>query len=641
MRSSKLIGQLANCPKCNSLVMIAVPQQITVDAPDGKAVDSTALTREVLPPDAPPRDFSNTTEDEYRLAPEPTQHIAAQAGDSISQSWQPSESPLLPSEQWTSPATTQTRQYLVIGFIGLSGILLAVLGFVAFLNWYPKKPTEQTLTAQGSPDAISPQQEDVAAVNQDITPLDAPELQLPDDSATELEASQGSSVEVTEPANRFPEAVDDSDGPKIEELAGPTNVDRPDALEEATANPPNNEIAANTLAPQLQSLAPFLNIEYVPEIPEEGVVTTKPPVTAEDLGLAMKLVPDPVPQIDWESYASTQLTGLLVRSPEPTLSQMVNLWTHLSGVPTVVDLDSLAAAGIDRNQSVHLPLIKRTSVRDAAGIFAKTIGAIIEPKENRYLEFRASPADIQSHLPKSISLSGLIDEGDIPWLQKELQHLFPGQAAALIVQASEVTYDNTQIDLGSWFSVVRFFETWRSAKGQAMAMETQFPGQLVSNFVVPDSVAAMNTKLTIVSPQSRPVGQVLTKVCREAGIQCWIDWANVGQVGLGPQTEAVVVTHGRTLRSVLADYGDLFGLETAFLDNQSIWITTRIAYRLQSQLYVLPRQDRSIEQWEQVLRPLTPAKSGQSIGMVEVTETPDQQYIIVRCCRPKEKARFE
>ena len=46
VRQASLIGQLANCPKCNAMIMITAPQQIEVSNPGGFPVDSTAITKD-------------------------------------------------------------------------------------------------------------------------------------------------------------------------------------------------------------------------------------------------------------------------------------------------------------------------------------------------------------------------------------------------------------------------------------------------------------------------------------------------------------------------------------------------------------------------------------------------------------------
>ncbi|MEZ6082304.1 MAG: hypothetical protein R3C56_43495, partial [Pirellulaceae bacterium] len=74
VRNPELLGQLANCPKCNSMILIAPPNtavskagtdidgaareghhaqggaRVEVERQHGPTVDSTALTQEGLPP---------------------------------------------------------------------------------------------------------------------------------------------------------------------------------------------------------------------------------------------------------------------------------------------------------------------------------------------------------------------------------------------------------------------------------------------------------------------------------------------------------------------------------------------------------------------------------------------------------------
>ncbi len=98
VRNPNMIGQIANCPKCGSMILISAPQKITVES--GNPTDSVAVTREALPkpdesllkvstssfetgfridglPEPPPSpEFSPAQADDYHLAPLPEDESA-------------------------------------------------------------------------------------------------------------------------------------------------------------------------------------------------------------------------------------------------------------------------------------------------------------------------------------------------------------------------------------------------------------------------------------------------------------------------------------------------------------------------------------------------------------------------------------
>ena len=53
----------------------------------------------------------------------------------MADSWQPQEA-LLPSDEWSSESSAKSKQYLLVGFLGVGGVALAVIAFIAFLSWY-------------------------------------------------------------------------------------------------------------------------------------------------------------------------------------------------------------------------------------------------------------------------------------------------------------------------------------------------------------------------------------------------------------------------------------------------------------------------------------------------------------------------
>ncbi|MCA9132800.1 MAG: hypothetical protein KDA45_06585 [Planctomycetales bacterium] len=704
VRNANMLGQLANCPKCSSMIMIEPRPRIEVGSPQAEPVDSTAMTKEGLAgelpadgsqpgtakgqsgqpglPTAEPTpgeptpgesilgdsgrgDRGAEASDEYRLA-DSDPGLGSGSSPRLANGlgapppWQADAGPLVPSEQWTSPTSTKSRQILLIGFLGAAGVALSTLLFFGFLRWYtaPGANAAPELAAAAVPSATEdsgdlrsgdmggaqppasqaaerrPAESSLAeSLPNGLTP-DTPALDLPPP-----ETPAGETLPPETPAEGSGDiaaAAQTMDVPPG--LAPPDSdddipaADGGEALDSA-AESPLLAAAEPTMAmpKQMQALLPMLDWKVQPQLPDALEVLSEAPVTAEDLGLDTVDDTLALPPIDWNLHSQTMLPGLVIAARP--LSQFVNLWTNLSGVPTVVDLDALAAANVDPRQKIALQMVKSVSIATVAQQLGRPLALMAEPRDNRYLRL-APPADkVQATVPTTVSLQGLVDdEAGRQWLAVALARLFPELPAEWKIEGQALSRP-AGVDPLHWFSVLRLLEGWRAASGQPPAVEGYDASRLTA--ILPDAgeMDSLDQELKEVLPVPRPVAQILPRLGAEAGLHIWIDWPNVAAVGVGPQTTALLVTSARPLRYALADYAEQFSLVVAVEDAHSLWITSPAAYRQQTRLYVIPSQGRTAEQWQQQLRPLTPASS-EGVGAVTVISTPDAKFMLVRCCRP-------
>lgn len=675
VRNPGLVGQLVNCPKCSSMILIERPAvggqgaapgpKIEVGAGPGVAFDSMAVTKEALAdhvsglslPETP------TTADDYRLAEadDASAPLAPPKIDMASRyldNWQ-ADTPHVPSAQWTSESSHRTRQYLLIAFMGLTGIAVAGILFVLFLRW-------QTDSDQASAVALQePKTQALATTNTTLEPVvetqpvDAPESPEEGAENTAENSTAEHNAEIAAQNNSEPgvvQAPDATQPPTVTAIANtepsPSVAPNPPATASdsllspaADALPPDTAQsdtaqpdAAPSLPKRLAAFAPMLNFEIQPQFPDAIEVLSEPPVTAEDLGLATTVGLPEIPAVDLNAQYQLPISAL-VMAPLP-LPQFVSLWSNLSGIPTAVDLDALAAAGFDPRQPLGINLVQSTTVGDLASSLGQAIGLEAAPHENRFLRLTVSAAAIDAKLPNALPVADLVtDQAAQQWLIEALTQLEPSAAGQWAFADGQLarprTVDGQLLDPLKWFAVVRLLEGWRIAAGQSPTQTQYTPQQLSAKFTTPAEVPGLEHVLKEVSPQSRPVSTVLPRVCREANVHAWIDWPQVGAVGLGPQSTAVFVTAGRPLRNVLADYASEFSLVVAVLDEQSLWFTSNQAYRRTPRLFVIPAEGRSAEEWKSLLRQLTPtADGGNGVGSVVAVSTPDGQFILVRCCYP-------
>lgn len=669
VRNPDLIGQLANCPKCQSMLMIEPPasvpsnkavekpSQVTVQPAGNVSVDSSAMTREVVP-------AGNLTpapgdDGEYRLAPA-AETIHAEAGTTQgdsgepfttddSQDWRPGDAPLVPSGDWASASSARSRQYLLVGFLGFTGVVVAIVGFLAFLSWY---------NTSSSGDSVAPVTgQNVAVLDDPANNLNTVNIDDPasaDDQDSAPVDELGSDTDAETPVDGGPELEDstplDSEVPLS--LAGPDVPSNSDPLadaSDASSVPGEPEDGIDSLGaedvsglpPGLKAMESFLDIRVTPTIPDEGVVPTEAPVTADELGLSTVVGRAPLEPVDVVAQSKNVLLALAVEQP-PSLPRFINMFTHLSGIPTVVDFSSLAAAGIDRNTPVPLPSpVRERTYGEILRGTAKVSRLVTQTVDNSFVRLRAPT----SLVPDAVGMADLVEEEHSDWLVSMLAAFYAPNLDAsadtpFSLSAGNLTRDPNLIDSSTWGEVVRSMETWRKLKVGTTSGFVKIPEQFLVELILDDKqLLPLEKRSSVVSAQSRPVGQTLSKLCSEAGLTCWIDWAATRHVGLGPQTTQVVVTHGRTLRRILADYAREYPLTVAILDKSSIWITSPKAYRSTVQVFVLPAEGKTALQWQSELRLLTPSYntadlSSQANRKVLTQLSPDGNFVFVRSCLP-------
>lgn len=672
VRNPDLIGQLANCPKCQSMLMIELPTpeptsaaetppQVTVQPVGNSSADSSAMTREAMP--AVNLDPIQDDDDEYRLAPgDPSsQHMAGHAGfgsepDGSGESlatdeWRPGDAPLVPSDDWASASSARTRQYLLVGFLGFTGVVVAIVGFLAFLSWYNTSNSGDSVAANAGQELAvvgDPQNTDEPASQDDPGAIDiAGEPEVPVDIDPDLEIPA-----VVDPNSGDSETVDSELPPSLVDPVLPDNpiastgsaggssmADEPGDGDSGGDEPDAGKVSG--LPPGLKAMESFLDIQVTPTIPDEGVVPTEAPVTADELGLSTFVGREPLEPVDIAAQSKNVLHALAITQPPP-LPRFINMWTHLSGIPVVVDFSSLASAGIDRNAPIALPpqVRERTYGEILAGT-AKTSGLTMQTIDNSFVRLRAPT----SLVPETLSMEELVGETQQEWLVSMLAAFYaPNLDASLdapfSVSGGSLACDANLIDSSTWGEVVRTMETWRNLQLGKPSDFVKIPEQFLVQLIRDDRQLMQLEKLSsVVSAQSRPVGQTLSKLCSEAGLTCWIDWGATRQVGLGPQTTQIVVTHGRSLRRILADYAREYPLTVAILDTSSIWITSPKAYRSTVQVFVLPAEGKTALQWQSELRQLTPNYntadvSSQANRSVLTQLSPDGNFVFVRSCLP-------
>jgi len=615
--------------------------------------------------------FAPELEDEYRLAasqtPEPeisssARLIAAPQVDDEPVFQDPLTAPPLPTQKsasgQTSALPTETnhirllavgraarrRQILMVAVLGSSGVLLAGMFFVGFLSWYTGKPNSPIAKNSQNANQGTAEQKHVGPkreLEQDVLhdPLAEPGVDpLEEPSEGYLRSTKPSEAQAEPPGdtNTISDAIANAITPPAQppESGQPSKSDlnateQPDAPNSTPEDKPTSE-----LPDQLKKFQNILNTTIEPQFLEDQAIQKAPP-TAKELGFSSGQDSKAIPAVDVGKQMTLVITGLII--PSSSMSSTVSQWVQVSGIPTVVDLDSFAAAGVDPYKSIGKILVSGDSPLTQVGAsIAKEIGVDSKVIENQFLAFQASEEAIRDHLPTSIKISDLVDNDQQQWLVKTLDHIWPEYEGKWIVRDGELTVDPIVVDQLAWFWAVRMLESWRFAAGVETQLDKSKLDQtkFATKFVDPEQLLGFNKPLSLTLVNRAPVVQLVSEMCAASKMHAWVDWASVGQRGLGPNSIDFVVTKDRSLRQCLRDLAEKYSLVVACEDDKSIVITTAEVYRAQPRLYVLPSQGKTTEQWMEELQPLTPA-TATAAQPVQAFLTPGGEFVIVRCCRPR------
>lgn len=665
-------------------------RKIRVESHRG-VIDSTAMTKEAFDPEL---------EDEYRLAPSQLPEPALHSSNRLVAPPQVNEDPIFedpftapplaaPNFPKASPAaqangqavtnasesnhiqllavqrTARRRQVLMVAVFGSSGVLLAGMLFAGFLYWYTgkasstvaKKPDQGSANQASEPKHVGPKREAEQEVQQD--PLDALADPMPDPLAdpintpteaqpTEGDATAANSTESPEEpsgntnsiSNAIANAIESTDGAQANQSQEPllndpqpSNQTGGGSTEEPTTDVVADENASTELPDQLKKFQNILNLTIEPQFLENQAIQKAPP-TAKELGLSNGQGAKALPPVDISAQLQLPITGLII--PPNSISNTISQWVQVSGIPTVVDLDSLVAAGIDRHKSIGKILVSgEAPMAQVAASIAKEIGVDAKQVEN-FFAFQAAEEEVRRRLPTSMKISDLVDNDKQPWLVKTLEQIWPEYEGKWIVETGELKVDPAVVDIHTWFWAVRMLESWRLAAGIETQLDKSIydPSKFVTKFIDPEQLPALNTPLRLTLVNRAPIAQLISEVTTAGKMHAWVDWASVSQEGLGPNTIDFLVTQDRSLRQCFRDLAEKYSLVVACEDDKSLVITTMAVYRAQPRLFVLPSEGKTAEQWMEELQPLTPATAA-AAQPIQAYLTPDNQFVIVRCCRPR------
>ncbi len=356
-----IVGTIAACPKCNSMVQIERPLGVT-DAPQvavGQSdIDSQAITEEGI-----------AVGQDEQFPAEPAADPNRFAGSESIESAAP---PSLDQPQWQSERTRRSKQIALVVALSLSGLLIAGVVFGWFVrSWRAQALVAQTEVESTEPDA-PPDTADSTA--QRVTEDASPDISAETDAAAELEPAESATAEsaTTESESTesaLSETVDPAPGSTADGNIAtedsavatepsqvipsdlvPTSPIIPDPVAE---NPRDDDEAGSMeqLPPELEKYTQFLLDQGVAEAP-----TLKAPPTMDEVKIdeAADEAHDPLlPARPKELNLKADLSfRVALDSRGYPLADLMLLISQTVGVPIQLDWVSFDLAGIDIDQTV-------------------------------------------------------------------------------------------------------------------------------------------------------------------------------------------------------------------------------------------------------------------------------------------------
>lgn len=697
------------------MILIAAPQKITVES--GNPTDSVAVTREALPmpessllngnsvfetgfrieglPPSPQNvDLAHSTDDEYRVAPDPEpESDNEKSSDALPLgAWMPESTasdPLPPPRATDIDSSIQSvrtkrqqsaaksRHVMLVATIGLCSVLIAIGILVVFLRWVaqPKeiaqnKPPVVAKQPVGDP-AVGPGADSLmteGGVVPDAQPLTGDNPNPADSSNSEpnpLDATGNTTNPADNPPSSNPPSSNtpssntpgnDAAQSKPTDQTGPTTVGN--ATE--TKKPLGGSIAPSLdsvlgssdpapgqstgdvpqeLPPGLQGFAKLFNQGFEPAMNDSALTLEKPtelPASEDkqpaDQPAAVAI--DELVPATVDKLLKTRLSGLLINKRR--LSETLTTLSLVSDIPIVPDLDSLLVIGASKDTTVEVRATSPLTMEEVLNATAASAKISLVTWNNRVIYARASDDEIEARVPAVLPIADLVtDDAQRDQLLQGLKEVLPEIAEAIAIAEGGVQLKLSKENRLVGFQLARLLETWRVARGLSNEASSAV---VPKNCLLPEwPVAAMQqaakTPIKQLIP-AEPIARTWQRVSADALVACWVDWYGLQMAETNPRTKATVIAAGRPLSDILQHYANKYQIVFAIEDGRSLWVTSPDMHRLQPRLFLLPLSEKSAEEWTAELEPLAPMHPTTGASMLKLIPSPDGQYLFVRCCRP-------
>ncbi len=626
-----LIGQILACPKCGTMIEVQPPPgwepPVDPTAPavsvfaDADITTSTEVDRLAASFDDIDTVLKSTeTQSPVGKRREPTRQAGragSTPGNVISGSNSaltkpkpaPSKSldssqPMLPNEQWTSPAVQQRKKLLgwIAGITGICMLLIATI--VAILN--SGKPSDSTVSLKTSPEAEQPTEIEVPAEEPiGIAPADsdrpddkskasgigtvAPSIPV-SDNPTDLALPVAPPTELPladdelNPTEDLPSPLDDTS------VKPPETVSEPPVIPDLVANPKDDSKPTPTVSP---SQLPLNNLESFQskmgdlfnllESSGTSVARIQDLANSEQeeqlIGVPKYLIEPPgAEKLVLEKQLSMPCSGM--RYADAKLSTVLQDITSIIGIAVTVDTNSLRVVSDSADPSINVDLKELD--------YGSAIDAII------------NPLGLVKSVNEQGSLVVHVVERDV---FKEFMHPLPNfpvsdnagreQAATEMLNAIRALIEPKSWLLEQNPATVSLVEDEIKVYNTVLANDqvAEFIAKLNGSLLLKDDAASasaqeiLTTKWTSIAEKlqqpaglnhvpEQSLGKLLDQIRRKTGISVLVDWEVLQPLGWTPLTKVPGQIEEETVGEVLKQLGRAMKLSVLAIDKSTVQLTT-------------------------------------------------------------------
>jgi hypothetical protein len=588
-------------------------------------INSGAITKEGDP------DWENMLASENFTIPVDTENDSASRfrplSDSDNYALAPIESPPIPfnplptstdptplhKQPWQSNSVAKRRQILTLVMIAITGSLVAIGCFVAFMKMVgnDRKPISAgndvaTSVPKNATAVIQDQGTDEAAKSDPEAIAQANTSTDPDMGDSPEPTGTAEMVGIEQPKVAIPEEKKSDSSQALATTPLPNAITPPASIPTIEEDD-NSSVALPPIFGQL--LGDVLGKGN--SIPDAGFgkneLADELDVQNAELYIDQVFHPQAKAVPSWEEKGKLQLHSLKIK--DTNFLRCIDSFGRMTGVGITVDWQSCRIAGIELTKPLQL---------DSQG---KSVGELVaEIVENMGLEWTldkqglpvisASRAAMESKLPLDWSVPDLFAEGFEQQSCDTLLRLwgyedvcsFSSGRLQWNERATPIEKANVQASLNALVSLrkLRDDHPWQP-KNEMQAVFS--PDQWYS------SIAALNRQvgMSVIIPEPRPVADLLMTAAKATNLNVCIDWQNVWNHGLVPNKPATSVLRGRTFPQIANRFLTDYALDLIPISEDSLWITTGDVRR--KMVRVVPiriPKDLKLEELKQSLRLIAP-----------------------------------
>lgn len=577
-----IVGTIASCPKCESMVPIDLPSIVTKTTPPQVAVgqssiDSEAITEDAIAPEGFAADQLGHSDDVADSSvPRPPSPFLGQVPP------QNEAAGAIPTSQvWQSQRTTRSQQIALIATLSMTGLLAAGAIFGWFVSIWQDRSDSGSVAAASIDSKIDPKSEQTDAVENDMRDQQAadPEVTTTPQPAdpnplTEAKANPVSSNSL---ADQSPDLVEEEDALIPTDLipSSPLDEQPADSTPERELQPRDRDAADGAAKVGATELPPEF-AKYTQILPKEGSLD-KPsidaPPTIDDIELEDAATDDEFELSETKPRVLNLRrdlgTRMAVSSKSYPLADLLLLIGQVTTVPMEIDWVSFDLAEIDSEGEVAAPAgwktARQMSDELAASLDCKWIEdetlLVLTPNDARLAKAISNITDLEDFAGNKASA--------VATLMKFLQ-----PAAEPPAKTFQIGPSRQEQQLASLAT-----EALRRMRG----IESKVPDWRLSRWAAAaDSPAlewplltAGNTGPQIDTPIS--VAGFLLDIARRNDATCLVHWHDLTQRGIGPET-----LHFPPIKSdaasTLHDALSRWDIEVRKVDSQHWWIGSHATY---------------------------------------------------------------